>query len=153
MLCEDISFPTFSYEELIEEDWEGSDIKNMLERKFLFIFFQYEKNQLILRRVRFWNMPCSDVEKVREVWLKTKDVVSAGDVVKELKTNKNGKVVRKTNFPNKKFNSISHVRPHATNAKDTNPLPIRDKITSQSTYTKHCFWLNNNYIRDEIYLK
>ena len=150
---EDISFPTFSYEELIEEGWEESEIKNKLERKFLFVFFQYEKNQLIFRRVRFWNMPCSDVEKVREVWLKTKDVVSAGDVVKELKTNKNGKVVRKTNFPNKKFNSISHVRPHATNAKDTNPLPIRDKITSQSTYTKHCFWLNNNYIRDEIYLK
>ena len=98
-------------------------------------------------------MPCSDVEKVREVWLKTKDVVSAGDVVKELKTNKNGKVVRKTNFPNKKFNSISHVRPHATNSKDTNPLPIADKLTSQSAYTKHCFWLNNNYIRDEIYLK
>jgi hypothetical protein len=60
---------------------------------------------------------------------------------------------RETNFPNKKFNKISHVRPHTTNASHTYPLPTKDKLTNEIVYTKHCFWLNNTYVRDEIYLK
>ena len=70
-----------------------------------------------------------------------------------IKTDKNGKEVRFTNFPSKKFSSISHVRPHAKDASDTYPLPKKDKLTKQMEYTKHCFWLNNSYIRDEIFLK
>jgi hypothetical protein len=61
--------------------------------------------------------------------------------------------IRYTNFPNKTFNSVSHVRPHASNANDTFQLPTKDKLTSANEYTKHCFWLNNTYVRDEIYLK
>lgn len=36
---------------------------------------------------------------------------------------------------------------------DTYPLSVRDKVSKENEYTKHSFWLNNNYIRDEIYLK
>ena len=68
-------------------------------------------------------------------------------------TNKKGKEIRFTNFPSKKFSSISHVRPHATNALDTYNLPKKDKVTKQNEYTKHCFWLNNTYVKNEIYLK
>ena len=70
-----------------------------------------------------------------------------------VKTDKNGKVSRETNFPNKEFSSISHVRPHAKDASDTYSLPKKDKLTKENEYTKHCFWLNNRYVRDEIYLK
>ena len=35
---EDISFPTFDYQELIETDWEDSEFKNILESKFFFVF-------------------------------------------------------------------------------------------------------------------
>jgi hypothetical protein len=45
------------------------------------------------------------------------------------------------------------VRPHAKNTSDTFPLPIIDKLLNVSEYTKHSFWLNNSYVRDEIYLK
>jgi DNA mismatch repair protein MutH len=48
---------------------------------------------------------------------------------------------------------ISHVRPHAKNALNTYELPIKDKLTKQNKYTKHCFWLNNTYVKNEIYLK
>jgi hypothetical protein len=44
-------------------------------------------------------------------------------------------------------------RPHAKNANDTYPLPKEDRLTKLNDYTKHCFWLNNTYVRDEIYLK
>lgn len=150
---EDISFPTFKYEELVNEDWENSDFKDILEHKFLFVFFQFEDGKLILRKVKFWNMPYSDLIEVEKVWSKTQQIVANGKIVKGFKTDKNGKVSRETNFPNKKFSSISHVRPHATNALDAYPLPKKDKLTKGTEYTKHCFWLNNSYVRDEIYLK
>jgi DNA mismatch repair protein MutH len=149
---EDISFPTFKYEELVNEDWENSDFKDILEHKFLFVFFQYENDKLVLRKVKFWNMPYSDLLEVEKVWIKTQQIVAKGEIVKEIKIDKNGKEVRFTNFPSKKFSSISHVRPHAKDALDTYPLPKKDKLTKQNEYTKHCFWLNNSYVRDKIYL-
>ncbi|EOG6896984.1 Sau3AI family type II restriction endonuclease [Flavobacterium psychrophilum] len=150
---EDISFPNFKYEEIVNEDWEDSDFKDILEHKFLFVFFQFENEKLILRKVKFWNMPYLDLLEAEKVWAKTKEIVAKGEIVKEIKTNKNGKKIRYTNFPSKKFSSISHVRPHATNALDTYELPKKDKLTKLNEYTKHCFWLNNTYVKNEIYLK
>lgn len=145
---EDISFSNFKYEEIVNEEWDESNFKDILEHKFLFVFFQFEKKKLVLRNVKFWNMPYEDILEAEKVWAKTKDIVSKGKIVKEIVG-----TTRYTNFPNKSFNSVSHVRPHATNAADTYPLPTKDKLTKAKEYTKHCFWLNNTYVRDEIYLK
>jgi DNA mismatch repair protein MutH len=145
---EDISFPNFKYEEIVKEEWDDSNFKDILEHKFLFVFFQFENEQLVLRKVKFWNMPYADILEAEKVWAKTKDIVSKGKIVKEVIG-----TTRHTNFPNKSFNSVSHVRPHATNAADTYPLPTKDKLTKVNEYTKHCFWLNNNYVMKEIYLK
>lgn len=145
---EDISFPNFKFEDIVNEEWDDSNIKDILEHKFLFVFFQFENEQLVLRKVKFWNMPYADILEVKKVWAKTKEIVSKGKIVKEVIES-----TRYTNFPNKSFNLVSHVRPHATNAADTYPLPVKDKLTKSKEYTKHCFWLNNTYVRDEIYLK
>ena len=145
---ESISFPNFKYEEIVNEDWDDSKFKDILEHKFLFVFFQFENDYLILRKVKFWNMPHSDILEAEKVWIRTKEIVSEGKIVKEVSG-----TTRYTNFPNQSFNSVSHVRPHATNAADTYPLPTKDKLTKAKEYTKHCFWLNNSYVRDEIYLK
>lgn len=150
---EDLSFPAFKYEDIVQETWEDSDFKDILEHKFLFVFFQYEGEKLVLRKVKFWNMPYSDLIKAEEVWSKTRQIVANGEIVKEIKPDKNGKEVRFTNFPNKNFSSVAHVRPHAKDSSDTYPLPKKDKLTKLIEYTKHCFWLNNRYVRDEIYLK
>jgi len=145
---EDISFSNFKYEEIVNEEWDESNFKNILEHKFLFVFFQFENEELVLRKVKFWNMPYTDILEAEKVWAKTKNIVSKGKIVREVKDG-----IRYTNFPNKSFNSVSHVRPHATNAADTYPLPTKDKFTKAKKYTKHCFWLNSTYVRDEIYLK
>jgi DNA mismatch repair protein MutH len=145
---EDISFKPFKYEELVKEVWDESEFKAILEHKFLFVFFQFDEDNLVLKKVKFWNMPYSDILEAEKVWLKTKDVVSKGKIVKEVR----GKT-RFTNFPGKKFSKVSHVRPHAANAADTFPLPKKDRLTKAKDYTKHSFWLNNAYVRDEIYLK
>ncbi len=145
---EDISFPNFKYEEIVNAEWDDSNFKDILEHKCLFVFFQSENEQLVFRKVKFWNMPYADILEAEKVWTKTKEIVSKGKIVKKVIG-----TTRYTNFPNKTFNSVSHVRPHATNAADTYPLPIQDKLTKAKEYTKHCFWLNNTYVRDEIYLK
>jgi DNA mismatch repair protein MutH len=150
---EDISFPNFKYQEIVNEDWENSDIKDILEHKFLFVFFQFVNEKLVLRKVKFWNMPYLDLIEVEKVWAKTKQIIAKGEIVAAIKTNKNGKEIRFTNFPNKKFSSVSHVRPHAKDASDTYDLPKIEKLTNQNEYTKHCFWLNNTYVKNEIYLK
>jgi len=146
---EDLSFPTFKYQELVESDWEDSDFKNILESKFFFVFYQFERANLILRKVKFWNMSYLDILEAKNVWNKMVKTVSNGEIVKEI-TNKG---VRKTFFPKKTENRISHVRPHAKNAADTYELPVADKLTGLTEYTKHCFWLNASFVRDEIYLK
>ena len=146
---EDISFPTFKYEEIVNEDWENSDFKNILEHKFLFVFFQFENEKLVLRKVSFWNMPYSDILEAKTVWDKMIEIVSKGEIIKEVRDNG----IRKTYFPKKTENRISHVRPHAKNAADTYDLPVADKLTGLTAFTKHCFWLNASYVRDEIYLK
>lgn len=145
---EDISFSNFKYEEIVNEEWDESNFKDILEHKFLFVFFQFEKDILVLRKVKFWNMPYADILEAEKVWTKTKEIVLKGEIVKEVVG-----TTRYTNFPNKFFNSVSHVRPHATNAADTYPLPVQDNLTKANVYTKHCFWLNNKYVRDEIYFK
>ena len=145
---EDISFSNFKYQEIINEEWDESNFKDILEHKFLFVFFQFENAELVLRKVKFWNMPYADILEAEKVWERTKSIVQKGKIVREVK---NG--IRYTNFSNKTFNPVSHVRPHATNAADTYPLPTKDKLTKANEYTKHCFWLNNTYVRDEIYLK
>ncbi len=145
---EDISFKTFKYEKIVNEVWDESDFKDILEHKFLFVFFQFKNNLLVLRKVKFWNMPYADILEAEKVWTKTKEIVSKGQIVKAIVGAK-----RHTNFPNKSFNSVSHVRPHAKNKAETYPLPKKDKLTKAQEYTKHCFWLNNKYVRDEIYLK
>jgi len=150
---EDISFPAFKYTEIIEETWEESSFKNILEHKFFFVFFQFENDILVLKKVKFWNMPYIDIEECKKVWQQTKKTVTIGNIVKEIKLDKNGKENRLTNFPNKKFSDISHVRPHALNSNDAYRLPKLDKMTKANEYTKHCFWLNNTYIKNQVYLK
>jgi DNA mismatch repair protein MutH len=146
---EDISFPTFEYQELVETDWEDSDFKNILESKFFFVFYQFEGENLILRKVKFWNMPYSDILVAKNVWEEMVKTISNGEIVKEVTE----KGIRKTYFPKKTENKVSHVRPHARNAVDTYELPVADKLTGLTAYTKHCFWLNSRYVKDEIYLK
>lgn len=146
---EDISFPTFKYKELIEMLWEDSDFKTILESKFFFVFYQYQNEKLVLRKVKFWNMSQTDILEAKSVWDSMVRVVSDGKIVREV-TDKN---IRKTFFPKKTENRISHVRPHAKNREDTYPLPFSDQLTGLMEYTKHCFWLNASYVRDEIYLK
>ena len=144
---EDMSFPSFSFLDIVNEDWDESSFKEILETKYFFVFFKYDENNVLrLNKVKFWNMSQNDIIEAKKVWDKVKKVIENGDIVREVIGG-----VRYTNFPSKNFNEIAHIRPHAQNAADRLPLPILDKVTRQLEYTKQSFWLNNSYIRDVIY--
>lgn len=138
---ESMSFPTFRFKELVQEEWEDSTFGNYLrEKRFLFVVYKYdEDNVLRLRGCQFWNIPYEDLEtEVKSVWERTKKVLQDGLQVIEV----NG--MRRNNLPKASESPVCHVRPHALNAMDTYELP------DGRQYPKQCFWLNNTYIYEQI---
>lgn len=86
----------------------------------------------------------------KNVFNETKKVVKSGKIVKEIRKYNNGKEKRFTYFPGSKFNGVAHVRPHGKDSSDTIELPIKEALTGEGVYTKHCFWLNADYIRKSL---
>ena len=137
---ESMSFPTFKFQDIILETWEDSTFGNYLrETRFFFVVYKFnDEHELVLQGSQFWNMPNNDLDEVQKVWQKTVDVIKNGIQI----TEKNGK--RFNNLPGSSDNRVCHVRPHGRNANDTYPLP------DGREYTKQCFWLNNDYIFNQI---
>lgn len=152
-VVESMSFPNFKFTEIVNQEWENSDLRNMFyETKYIFFVFAKKDGDYCFSKVLFWNMPIEILDtEVKSVWEKTKNVIKEGNIVQYIsKPNKSGKCLVKTNFPGMKENKVCHVRPHARDASDTYPLPVPDKITGQLSYTKQCFWLGNDYIKEII---
>lgn len=138
---ESMSFPTFKFKKLVQEEWDDSTFGNYLrETRFLFVVYKFDENEkLRLKGAQFWNIPYEDLENdVRQMWERTVQVLKEGLKVETI----NG--INHNNFPKATENRVSHVRPHAQNAKDTYELP------DGREYPKQCFWLNNSYILEQL---
>ena len=154
---ESMSFPTFKIMELIEQDWEESDVYNYFsETRFLFVVYKESDRHFYLKGAKFWHMPTSDIEgSLRFEWERAVKIFKQGVefIVK------GPKHPVKNNLPKKSNTRILHVRPHATKSaylingvkygngeieRDTDLLPNGDRMTKQ------CFWLNNDYVRKHI---
>lgn len=142
---ESMSFPAFKYIDLVNQEWETSELRESLEStKYLFFVFKIENNEYVFKGIKLWNMPELIIDnEVQSMWQKTVDIIKNGNIVKSIS---NG--VRETNFPGVAQNKFCHVRPHARDAQDTSPLPVADKLTGATEYTKHCFWFNRNYLEE-----
>ena len=126
---ESMSFPTFRYMDIVNEDWEQSAFFDMIERKFLFVVFREGTDRTLrLERVGYWNMPYHDREEARKVWEDTKRRVNTDA----------------RDLPKLTENRVAHVRPHARNKNDTWPTPQGTDLVKQ------CFWLNARYVSDVI---
>lgn len=143
---ESMPFPYFNYMDFKTINWEDSKLKNDLETtKFMFFVFKKKKDDYIFSGIKLWNMTELTIEnEVQKMWNKTKKIILSGNIIKSIDSN--GK--RNTNFPGTNDNGVCHVRPHARNTKDTLALPVRDKLTGLTKYTKHCFWLNSKYLEN-----
>lgn len=140
-----ISFPSFEFTGIVEQNWETSDLKEQFETiKYVFFIFKCESGEYVFRDIKIWNMPEMDIQIwVMDMWKKTYNTIKAGNIVRYTKDGK-----RKTNFVGSSENRVCHVRPHGRDSKDTFKLPVADKLIGATEYTKHCFWINNSYIKE-----
>lgn len=138
---EHMSFKNINFNEVMQEDWENSYIKNFFEQtQILFVIFETNtEGHSILKKVKLWNMPESVIEnQLYDYWSEIKDVLNKGVVIE--KTNRG----YSNNLPNASFNQMMHVRPKGKNAKDMVMLPDGQWITKQS------YWLDRHYIKQII---
>ena len=142
-----MSFPAFKFKELIKEEWETSELKEMLETtRFLFVVFKFNENkELILKGIKFWNMPLIDIEsEVKKVWEQTVAIIKNG-----VKLEKRGNRIY-NNLPKLKGNRVVHVRPHTSKSSYEPNTPFSDELPNGMWMTKQCFWLNSSYIVEQI---
>ena len=137
---ESMSFPAFKFTEIIEEDWESSELREMLEpTKFMFVIFKERPDgDYAFERVQFWNMPAEDLEEVQLVWERTVDIIKNG-----VELRFDGRVTH-NNLPKQSESRVAHVRPHARDSKDVYPLP------DGRIMPKQCFWLNRTYVESIV---
>lgn len=153
---ENISFPSFDFIELLNENWETSTLYTYFEEtRFLFVIFRKQGDYYVFDKAKFWNMPISDLNgEVRECWEQTRLKIKAG-----ITFTKKGKRIL-NDLPSTKDNGIMHVRPHAVKSayilKDGTAYGnvIRDgsQLPDGQFMTKQCFWLNKQYVLDNIVL-
>ena len=144
-LKESMSFENFKFDEIIEENWEESTLRDyFLTTKFAFSVFKGTKTNPIFIGVKFWNMQEDTIDtELKQVWHKTVQIIKEGRVYQDTNSNI-------SNFPKLKDNKVCHVRPKGKNAKDVYILPIADEKTGKTYYTKQCFWLNASYIKNIV---
>lgn len=168
---ESMSFPTFDFIEICEQEWEESDLYNTLScTKFMFVIFQSEytndpaqvkfaasvvKGTDGKPRIQRGGSPLGVTDfKFKEVKFWNMPIDDLEEVhrvwertvntIKEgvkLVSTKNG---ISNNLPKSSESKVAHVRPHGRNGDDKLPLPDGRMMTKQ------CFWLNNSYIAKQI---
>ncbi|MBJ2174390.1 DNA mismatch repair protein [Aureibaculum sp. A20] len=129
-LKESMSFAQIKFKEIINEEWAESYWYSILTKRFFFVIFQKDKNNIArLKKVMFWTMPSKDLEIAEKFWNHTKSSIQNDDY---------------ENFWKLKDHKICHVRPKGANSKDLMETPL-GKFKK-----KKCYWLNSRYILKQI---
>ncbi|MFL2098310.1 Sau3AI family type II restriction endonuclease [Marinilactibacillus psychrotolerans] len=167
---ESMSFPSFKFKELSEETWVSEDGEPsaewhnfLLDTRFLFFVVKTENGQDVFKGIKFFTIPDEDLQgPIRAVWEDTVHKLNSGV---ELKAVKRGDGIRiNNNFISKSDDMICHIRPHercsdyTENGKYADKLPVKaawinkpeGSKYSEQWMTKQCFWLNNNYIKEQV---
>ncbi|MDD4728921.1 MAG: Sau3AI family type II restriction endonuclease [Dysgonamonadaceae bacterium] len=131
-LKESISFPHFDYREIVNQDWEHSDLYRLFEEKrFLFVIFKKDKEgkSISFQGWKFWNFPAFDMEEAQRIWELNKEMIQSG---------------KYDSLPKVSDSKIVHVRPHGRNREDKIETP------HGTMETKKCFWIHANYIKESL---
>jgi len=134
---ESMSFVNIDFNEILQETWEESFIRNyFLETQILFVVFQFDDQDVLrFKGIQLWHMPLDTIEnEVLNYWSEIRKVLEEGVIL--TKTTKG----IQNNFPKSNFNGVLHVRPKGTDGNDKVQLPDGQWITKQS------YWLNASYI-------
>ncbi|MEO6524387.1 MAG: MutH/Sau3AI family endonuclease [Mucilaginibacter sp.] len=127
---ESMSFPQIKYKEIVDENWEDSELYDILSNKFFFVVFKRgDDNEFYLNKVKFWNMPWNDIISMSVIWEDTKSKILSNDFEHFIKIS---------------AGLIGHIRPKAINASDL-------METHLGTFEKKkSFWIGSHYIKKAI---
>ena len=128
-LKENISFPYMKYDELVQQEWEESDFNQIIESKFMFVFWENINDMFYLKKITFWNAPPKEVLEAKRIWEKTKQLILDKQA---------------DNLPKTKESYFVHVRPHGRDSNDKYPTHYGVDVKKQS------FWIHKNYIEENI---
>jgi DNA mismatch repair protein MutH len=128
-LKEHISFPYIRYDKLVQQEWEESDFNQIIESKFMFVFWENINNEFYLRKITFWNAPPKEVIEAKRIWEKTKLLILDKQA---------------DNLPKTTESYFVHIRPHGRDSNDRYPTHYGVDVKKQS------FWIHKNYIEENI---
>ena len=128
-LKENISFPYMKYDELVVQEWEESDFHQIIESKFMFVFWENINDEFYLKKITFWNAPPKEVLEAKRIWEKTKQLILDKQA---------------DNLPKTKESYFVHVRPHGRDSNDKYPTHYGVDVKKQS------FWIHKKYIEENI---
>ncbi len=142
-----MSLNPFSFENIIEEEWETSTLRLTFKKNiFLFVIFKEESpSNIILTKCISWTIDNDILDtKIKDVWEIVKINLRDGKVISFVDIDRR----MKTTFPSTTYNGVCFVAAHAHSKKDTSKLPVSDKLTGITDLTKHSFWLTKDYLYD-----
>lgn len=147
---ESMSFKAFDFTELVNTKWEESTIReDFVDWKLMFFVFKDDdKGNCYFDEVLFFNVPNSLIDSsFKEMYENAAELIKNGEA---FYYDENGDLKDKFFKERRNSNGVCHIRPHGKNKDDQFKLPVQDKITGITSYTKQCFWFNKKYIKELI---
>lgn len=128
---EAVSFRAFNYIDLVQQEWEDSDLRLNLTSRFIFVVYQLDRDEVpTLLRTQFWTMPIADVDgPAKRCFEQTVQLVMED---------------KAEYLPKASENKVCHVRPHGRDASDKLQTPSGRWVVRKS------FWLNQRYLADQL---
>jgi len=128
---EEMSFKAINFNEIVDQEWEDSDLYQILTSKFFFVLYRHDAKEdpYTLSQIKVWNMPESDLDIAKEGWEDTKQKIIDGVY---------------DNFIRIKDERVIHVRTHGRDSNDLMETP------QGILQTKRSFWLNKKYLARQI---
>jgi DNA mismatch repair protein MutH len=126
---ESISFPAFDYNELLEEEWEDSDLLSHVEQMVFVPLIATSKQtpqaDCRLGTPVFWRPSLEELGTMRREWEMYREEIRRG---------------RADRLTPASQTQILHVRPHGRDSRDTRPAPGIGPVVKKS------FWLNKRFV-------
>lgn len=146
---EAMPFKAFEFEELINTPWEESSIReDFVDLKLMLFVFKEIDGVISFDRIVFWNAPNKVVDgTIREMHEECAELVRRGEA---FYFDSKGKLKDKFPKEDRNSNGVCHVRPHARVRADHYELPLADKETRITSYTKQSFWFNKDFVEKII---
>ncbi|MDK8643465.1 Sau3AI family type II restriction endonuclease [Niallia taxi] len=160
-LKEEFKISEYKFDEVIEEKWEESELRELLQdTKFLIVVFEMDGDVLTLKGAKFWGMSDEDIEKSsRIVWEDTIHKIKTGVEIKWTPNKRTTNFIN-SSLKNKLFSKLSASQTaYYKDSPYSDKLPAKikwinrpDKTDLYSDYymTKQAWWLNKVYIYNQI---